>query len=135
MLLTSSGILESWRQASGKYANGQRRAADEVNAIAILDMAQSGDTRAKKIVRKRAEIVADIVVNLSLILNPSLILLGGEVGAHPAMVEFVRQQLQGSEFAVPRIGAGTLGSRAVLWGAIAVALDAIPAVLLPEPPM
>ena len=106
-----------------------------MNAIAILDMAQSGDTRAKKIVRKRAEIVADIVVNLSLILNPSLILLGGEVGAHPAMVEFVRQQLQGSEFAVPRIGAGTLGSRAVLWGAIAVALDAIPAVLLPEPPM
>jgi glucokinase len=98
-------------------------------------MAHSGDARAKKIVRKRAEIVADIIVDLSLILNPNLILLGGEVGGHPVMIEFVRQQLQGSEFAVPRIGSGTHGHRAVLWGAIALALDAIPSVLLPEPPM
>jgi glucokinase len=88
-----------------------------------------------KIVRKRAEIVADIIVDLSLILNPSLILLGGELGGHPVLIEFVRQQLQGGEFAVPRISSGTPGNRAVLWGGIALALNAIPSVLLPEPPM
>jgi glucokinase len=135
MVLTSSGILESWRESSEKRAKGEAHADVEVNAIAVLDMAHAGDARAKKIVRKRAEIVADIIVDLSLILNPNLILLGGEVGGHPALIEFVRQQLQGSEFAVPRIGSGTPGNRAVLWGGIALALDSIPSVLLPEPPM
>jgi glucokinase len=135
MVATSSGILKSWHEASEKHANGEKHAADEVTATAILDLAQGGDARAKKIVRKRAEIVADIIVDLSLILNPNLILLGGEIGGHPTLIEFVRQQLQGSEFAVPRIGSGTPGNRAVLWGAIALALDAIPSVLLPEPPM
>jgi glucokinase len=100
-----------------------------------LDLARAGDVRAKKIVRKRAEVVADIIVDFSLILNPNLILLGGEVGGHPALIEVVRQQLLGSEFAVPRIVSGTQGNRAVLWGAIALALEAIPSVLLPDPPM
>ena len=135
MVLTGSGILESWYEMDGKPAKGEKLAADEISPVAILDMAHAGDARAKRIVRKRAEIVADIIVDLSLILNPNLILLAGEVGGHPALIELVRQQLKGSEFAVPRIGAGTPGNRAVLWGAIALALDAIPSVLLPEPPM
>ncbi len=135
MVLTSRGILKSWHEASGKHAEGEKIAAAEVNATAVLDLAHAGEARAKKIVHKRAEIIADIIVNLSLILNPNLILLGGEVGGHPVMIEFVRQQLHGSEFAVPRIASGTAGNQAVLWGAIAIALDAIPSVLLPDPPM
>lgn len=135
MVLTSSGLLKTWHEASGKHTQGEKHSGDAVTAVAILDLAHAGDARAKKIVRKRAEVVADIIVDLSLILNPNLILLGGEIGGHPALIEFVRQQLQGSEFAVPKIGSGTPGNRAVLWGAIALALDAIPSVLLPEPPM
>jgi glucokinase len=135
MVVTSSGIVKSWRESGEKGTKGEKHSAHEADAIAILDMAHAGDARAQKIVRARAEIVADIIVDLSLILNPNLILLGGEIGGHPALIELVRQQLQGSEFAVPRISAGTPGSRAVLWGAIALALDAIPSVLLPEPPM
>ncbi len=135
MVLTSRGILESWHEASRKQGKGENSAVDQVNATAILDLARAGDVRAKKIVRKRAEVVADIIVDFSLILNPNLILLGGEVGGHPALIEVVRQQLLGSEFAVPRIVSGTQGNRAVLWGAIALALEAIPSVLLPDPPM
>ena len=134
-VLTSRGILNSWHEPTGKQGKREKSASDEVNATAVLDLARAGDVRAKKIVRKRAEVVADIIIDFSLILNPNLILLGGEVGGHPALIEVVRQQLLGSEFAVPRIGSGTLGHRAVLWGAIALALEAIPSVLLPEPPM
>ena len=134
-VLTSSGILKSWREESEKRAKGAKHADREVDAVAILDLAQAGDARAKKIVRKRAKIVADIIIDLSLILNPSLILLGGEVGSHPVLIEFVRQQLVGSEFAITRIGSGTPGNRALLWGGISLALEAIPSVLLPEPPM
>jgi glucokinase len=128
-VLTSAGILESWNEAKKKPANGE----DEVDALGVLNLAQSGDARAEKIVQHRAGIVADIIVNLSLILNPGLILLEGEVGGHPALINAVQKQLQESEFAVTKIGPGKLGYTSVLWGAIAIALEMIPSVLLPSP--
>jgi glucokinase len=134
-VLTSSGILKSWHEGSGKRARGAKHVDQDMDAMAILNMAQSGDVYAGKLIRKRAEIVADIIIDLSLILNPSLILLGGEVGSHPVLLDFVRQQLVGSEFAVTRIGSGTPGNRALLWGGISLALEAVPSVLLPQPPI
>ena len=129
MVLTSSGILKSWQEEGGKTTPAGRK----IDAIGVLNLAQAGDSCAEKIVRQRAEIVADIIVNLSLILNPGLILLGGEVGNHPALIDFVRKQLEGDEFAVTRVSPSSPGGRAVLWGAIALALDAVPGVVLPEP--
>jgi glucokinase len=125
-VLTSSGILESWNEGK-KNTNG------EMDALGVLNLAQAGDARAEKIVQHRAGIVADIVVNLSLILNPGLILLEGEVGGHPTLISAVQKQLQESEFAVTKIGAGKLGDTSVLWGGIAIALEMIPSVLLPSP--
>jgi glucokinase len=127
-LLTSSGILESWNEAT-KGATQD----DKMDALRVLDLAQGGDTRAEKIVQHRAAIVADIIVNLSLILNPGLILLEGEIGSHPTLISAVEKQLQECEFAIPKIGAGQLGSSSVLWGGIAIALERIPSVLLPSP--
>jgi glucokinase len=128
-VLTSSGILKSWYGESRKASKSRK----EKTAVDILDLAQAGDSQAQKIVRLRSDIVSDIIVNLSLILNPGLVLLGGEIGSHPMLIGSVLKQLEGSEFAVTRIGTGALGSRAVLWGAISLALDAISSVLLPQP--
>ena len=130
-VLTSSAIVSSWQGASAD--SGADARVDYADVSTILDLAQSGDLRARKIVQYRAAIVSDIVVNLSLILNPGLILLGGEIGSHPVMLSSVQGQLERSEFAVTRIAAATLGEFAVLWGAIAVALEEIPFVLLPQP--
>ena len=129
-VLTSSAIAKGWIETSPRTSAS---AALGVDAFQILDLAQSGDLRAEKIVEYRAAIVSDIVVNLSLILNPGLILLGGEVGSHPVMLTMVQKQLERSEFGVTRIVAATLGDFAVLWGAIAAALEEIPFVLLPHP--
>jgi glucokinase len=125
-VLTSSGILESWNE-------GKKNITGEMDALGVLNLAQAGDGRAEKIVQHRAGIVADIVVNLSLILNPGLILLEGEVGGHPTLISAVQKQLQESEFAVTKIGPGKLGNTSVLWGGIAIALEMIPSVLLPSP--
>ncbi len=130
-VLTSSGILESWQEARKKSATDDSQ--EKIDARGVLDLAQAGDVRAEKIVQHRAGIVADIIVNLSLILNPGLILLEGEIGSHPVLIGSVQKQLQESEFAVTKIGAGQLGSTSVLWGAIAIALEKIPSVLLPQP--
>jgi glucokinase len=127
-VLNSAGILESWRE--GRKSTGEQ---ETVDALGVLNLAQAGDARAEKIIQHRAGIVADIVINLSLILNPGLILLEGEVGGHPTLITAVQKQLQESEFAVTRIGAGKLGKISVLWGGIAIALERIPSVLLPSP--
>jgi glucokinase len=127
-VLNSAGILESWRE--GRKSTGEQ---ETVDALGVLNLAQAGDARAEKIIQHRAGIVADIVINLSLILNPGLILLEGEVGGHPTLITAVQKQLQESEFAVTRIGAGKLGKISVLWGGIAIALERLPSVLLPSP--
>jgi glucokinase len=100
--------------------------------MGVLGLAQSGDPRAIKVIHQRARIVADVIVNLSLILNPGLILLSGEVGRHSALLSLVNQELEQCEFAIPKIAAAALGEDAMLWGAIALALDAIPSILLPQ---
>jgi len=132
-LLTSSGILESWHEAKKKPGQDATEEDEKTDALRVLDLAQGGDARAEKIVQHRAGIVADIIVNLSLILNPGLILLEGEIGSHPALLSAVEKQLQESEFAVTKIGTGKLGNSSVLWGGIAIALEMIPSVLLPSP--
>jgi glucokinase len=128
-VLTSAGILESWNEAKKSTSEIH----EKIDALGVLNLAQAGDSRAEKIVQHRAGIVADIIVNLSLILNPGLILLEGEVGGHPTLISAVQKQLQESEFAVTKIGAGKLGNTSVLWGGIALALEMIPSVLLPSP--
>jgi glucokinase len=132
-LLTSSGILESWQEARKKPSQDAAEDEEKMDALRVLDLAQAGDARAEKIVQHRAGIVADIIVNLSLILNPGLILLEGEIGSHPTLLNAVEKQLQESEFAVTKIGTGKLGNSSVLWGGIAIALEMIPSVLLPSP--
>jgi glucokinase len=132
-VLTSSGILKSWHEAIAKPRGHATSTSRQMDARGILNLAQAGDPQAKKIIQHRAAIVSDIIVNLSLILNPGLILLGGEVGSHPVLLSFVQKQLERCEFAVTRIAVATLGDSAVLWGAIAVGLEMIPGILLPRP--
>lgn len=130
-VLTSSGILASWRELSSAKGHSKKRQAKITEALQVLNLAEAGDALAEKIAQHRASIVSDIVLNLSLVLNPNLILLGGPIGSHPALIRGVQKQLEGSEFGVARVRTGMLGDRAVLWGAVLLALDVIPEVLLP----
>lgn len=131
LVLTSSGILASWRELNGAKGHRRKGQTGIADAVQVLNLAETGDALAEKIVQHRASIVSDIVLNLSLVLNPNLILLGGPIGGHPALIRSVQKQLEGSEFGVARVQAGMLGDRAVLWGAVLLALDVIPEVLLP----
>jgi glucokinase len=117
--LSASGILKAWRATADASKVRQR-----VNRVSdVWDLASSGNAAARRILKQRATILADVIVDLALILNPTLILLGGEVGNHPVLLHEVNAQLQGSEFAVGQISLGSLGSSAVLRGAVSVALE------------
>lgn len=130
-VITGPGILTAWKEAVTKVRNASMTQLREMDSIGVLNLAAAGDPTASKVIRYRAAIVADLIVNLSLVLNPGLILLRGEVGSHPALLSLVKKELEQCEFAIPRIAASSLGEFAVLWGAIAVALEAIPSLLLP----
>jgi len=121
--LSTAGILKSWR-AMGQSS----RVRSRVNRVAdVWDLAAAGNSAAKTILKQRATILGDVVLDLALILNPNLILLGGEVGNHPALLHEVNALLEGSEFAVVRVMLGHLGASAVLRGAVSIALE--PAIL------
>jgi glucokinase len=128
-VLGASGILKSWWNVNRKARTRLRvtRAAD------VFDLAAAGNARAKRILQQRATILADIVLDLSLILNPSLILLGGDVGNHPRLASEVNALLEGSEFAVVPVKPSALGSSAVLWGGASMALKAAIAGILGVP--
>jgi glucokinase len=118
-LLGAPGILKSWqsdRQRSRSHPK-VKCAAD------VFDLAAAGNAEAKRLLRQRANLLADIVLDLALVLNPSVILLGGEVGNHPRLLQEVKELLKGSEYPIVRVGLSALGASAVLWGAIHTALD------------
>jgi len=117
--LSASSILESWRASAG--ASGSLSGVTQV--AEVWDRAASGSPEAKRILRQHATILADVILDLALVLNPNLVLLGGEVGNHPALLREVNALLEGSEFAVSRVALGALGGPAVLLGAISIALE------------
>jgi len=116
--LSASGILKSWR-SDGQMTSRSRviRAAD------VWDLAASGNAEAKRLLRQRATILADVILDLALILNPCLVLLGGEVGNHHGLLREVNALLEGSDFAILRVALGALGISAVLLGAVWSALE------------
>jgi glucokinase len=118
-VLSGRGILKSWR-TKGKLQAGHTRVNSGVD---VFNLAAGGNAHARQILKQRSRILADVILNLSLILNPSLILFGGEIGSHPALLPTVKGLLKDSEFAVTRVAMGSLGPTAVLWGAVSLALE------------
>lgn len=127
--LSASGILKSWR-ARRQPSNSRSR----VSRVAdVWNLAASGNTDAKDILEKRATILADLILDLALILNPNLILLGGEVGNHPTLLHELNTLLKGSEFGVSRVELSALDVSAVLLGAVSIALEPTVLCLLHPP--
>jgi glucokinase len=128
-ILGASGILRSWRTAS----KPARRTPKATRPADVFALAMEGNANAKKILLNRATILSDIILDLALILNPSLILLGGEVGGHPRLLQEVKALLKGSEFAIVRVLPSALGPSAVLWGAVHTAMESALVDLLQPP--
>jgi glucokinase len=117
-VLGASGILKSWNAITSK--SGETTKIHK--ARGVLNLALTGNPTAQKVVRQRARLLKDVVLNLSLTLNPSLFVFGGDLGAHPALLEPTVEMLRKSEIAVAQVLPSSLGNSAVVWGAVAVAM-------------
>jgi glucokinase len=122
--LGGNAIEERWRQAS--RGDGGRLRATE-----IFELAAHGNASARKLLRSSAQVLANAIINICVLINPSLIILGGSLGTSEPLVYATRELLDKNDFAMPRLAISTLGAEAQLHGAIRLALDHVEASLLP----
>jgi glucokinase len=113
------GIKSAWLAS----ANGSRNEAKPLQPTDIFDLAARGDACARRVLQATSEHLATAIVNISLVLDTSLVILGGGIGGHPALVEAAANAVARNEFANPEVVASGLGRDAQIYGAIWLAIQ------------
>ncbi|HME00373.1 MAG TPA: ROK family transcriptional regulator [Terriglobia bacterium] len=147
-IIGARGIQEAWQKSgvgpanlnhSPGHAPGRahghslgRAPGYHLAATEILTLAESGNTQAQAILRQTARILADAITNVCLILNSSLVVLGGRVGSQPALFDATCRIVERNEFCRPRLALTALGNEAPLDGAICLALKCVERRILPS---
>lgn len=119
-----AGIEAEWR----RRLRAQRKTNAGLvglRATEIFDLAADGHALAAELVVYTATILADCLSDLSVALDPELIVLGGGIGCHSALRAATEKILSQNEFGCPKILSSSLGTQAQLFGAISVSLAAI----------
>jgi len=112
------GIRNAWLACTGGSRGTQHQRPTE-----IFDLAIRGDRCAVRVLETTSQHLATAIANISLVLDTQLVVLGGGIGGHPALVEATRKALARNDFARPEVVAGGLGSNAQLHGAIWLAIQ------------
>ncbi len=120
-VIGGKGIERMWRDMPNGNKNGAHHQA-KLQATEIFDLAHAGDERAREVLEQTARILASAIADVSAILDTSLVVLGGRVGIHPALLEATQRILVQNEVARPKLALSTLGQEAQLFGAIWLAL-------------
>lgn len=121
-----NGIERAWR----KLFPGGRNGNQHLRATEIFDLALRGDSGARALLHLSAQVLAHAITNISLLLNTSLVVLGGAIGTSEPLLRATREILERNDFARPRLAISMLGADAQLHGAIRLALDQVEASLL-----
>lgn len=122
-LASGSGIAERARRRLKQ--EGSAPATEELSACEVFEAARGGEQWALQVVDETVDYLVLAVANVSAILNPEVIILGGGVSASADMlVEPILQRIEGVVPYVPRIVASPLGRRAAVMGAITMILNA-----------
>jgi predicted NBD/HSP70 family sugar kinase len=82
--------------------------------------AAAGDQRA---VGHLIDVVGRAIISVAAVVDPELVLLGGPVGTHPALLPRVRDMIAEAFPGPTRIDHGALGEHAPLHGALQLALE------------
>ncbi|MER5224626.1 ROK family transcriptional regulator [Streptomyces flaveus] len=88
----------------------------------ILRRADEGDDQARAVVEAEGRTIGEAIATVCAVVDPELVLLGGPIGSHPALLEPVRAAVNALAPLPPPIESGALGDAAPLRGALAVAL-------------
>lgn len=140
------GALEETIGAAGiahRYAANGGSAGTPVTAI--FDAMLAGDPAAQQTLDETAALIARAILSVVAVIDPERVILGGSIGVREEMVHLIRRHYAAIAPVALAITPSTLGSRAGLMGALAVALnrlhnqlfgvqDLTGALSLPSPP-
>jgi glucokinase len=121
-IIGGGGIQEEWLRILRESASPVERGLTSLKATQVFDLASEGDSRAIDLIHSVAQTLANSITDISLLLNPDMVVLGGGVGAHPSLCQETDKLLQRQEFARPVLRSSGLGTEAQLYGAIAAGL-------------
>jgi glucokinase len=110
------GIERAWRERVN-VKNGARG----LRASEILQLGEKSDPVARELLENSAELLAIAITNMNLVLDVSLVVLGGGV-SNEALRKNTSSFLSRNEFARPKLVLSKLGADAQLLGAIRLAL-------------
>ena len=114
------GMEETWRGMNKKLSPRKPATAAE-----ILAFAEAGDVLAVQVIETAAKALSDVIANISVLLDPTLIVLGGPFGCSQALFAAVSRQLQLQKHDSDRIRVrlSLCGKDAALLGAVKTALE------------
>ncbi|MFL6437978.1 MAG: ROK family transcriptional regulator [Terriglobales bacterium] len=113
------GIKNAWLAC----ANGNSNEAQRLRPTEIFDLAANGNLNAQRVLKATSEHLASAIVNISLVLDTPLVVLGGGIGRHAELVEACGKAVAKNEFANPQVLASSLGPDAQLHGAVWLAIQ------------
>jgi predicted NBD/HSP70 family sugar kinase len=94
--------------------------APSTDVAAVLALLEAADEPA---LHRLAAGVGRAIVSVAAVVDPELVLLGGPVGTHPALLPRVRDLVAGSFPGPTRVDRGALGADAPLHGALQLAVE------------
>jgi glucokinase len=113
------GIEHAWTERLGRSGR-MDESLKSLRGVEIFELARKGDADAIAVLRFTATMLADVIATITLLLNPTLIVLGGGVGANEGLREETERLLQASNFPHPAVRISELGTQAQLFGAISL---------------
>jgi len=101
---------------------------NKIDSSIVFKAASCGDNLANEIIKKVVEHISIIIINLTLILNPQIIIIGGEICSLPDVENLIMKPLKKIikrivPFKLPEIKLSSLGNDAGIIGASFYAID------------
>ena len=123
----AKAIEQAWREFSKSRSVKESRTAAE-----ILSPDLSGDGAAARVIETTARALSDAIVNITVLLDPGMIVLGGPLGLSQVLFDEILCQLRIQQYDLKRtkLRLSRLGDTAPLVGALKVALQAAETSLL-----
>ncbi len=119
------GVLESVASADSLLKKMPRSAsaAGGSSPEAIFEAAKGGQSWARSIVEEAADYLAIAIGNLSVMLDPELVVIGGALAPYAgSLTQIISKRLEGTIPSLPRLEVSNLGLRATVMGAIVTVL-------------
>lgn len=116
-------IERRWKKMWKEADRSDQNAPQSLSVTEIFEYARTGDLLARTVLDQTARILAHAILNISLIVNCSLFVLGGGVGMSVPLYDATRRILERNELVRPQLTLSVLGSDAQLMGAVRIALD------------